>query len=158
MTMTKAEVIEEIRALVREPQEATVDNPWNYAEAELITQVRSALRHLRVFGINVQGSIDEQGEFVSLPTESEGVMIALFVAERLISGDLIQKLLDGELGIYLNAGGDVIDTKTATTAFRDAAKNLRARLDGLTGVALATNPSPNMVGAALFGGPTPYMA
>ena len=158
ITMGMEEVIEEIRTLLREPQETTVENPWNYAAAELTPQIRSSLRHLRVSGLNLLATMDDAGAFVTDPTEIEGVLISLFVAERLISGDLIQKLLEGELGIYLNAGGDVIDTKTATLAFRSAADRLRYRYDTLVQVSVANNPISTVAGAFLYGGPCPYRA
>lgn len=156
--MTKAETIEEIRALLREPQRDTVSDPWNYRELDLVVEIRSALRNLHVMGLAPAVTMDESGTFASDPTETEGVLISLFVAERLISGDLIQKLIDGELGIYLNAGGDVIDTKTATIAFKEAAARIRDRFDTIISVGLATKDGSVPVAAAVFGCQSPYMA
>lgn len=156
--MTKAETIEEIRALLREPQRDTVADPWNYRDLDLVVEIRSALRNLHVVGLAPTVTMDEAGVFGSDPTETEGVLIALFVAERLLSGDLIQKLIDGELGIYLNAGGDVIDTKTATIAFKDAATRIRDRFDTIISVGLATSAGGVPIAAAVFGCQYPYMA
>lgn len=158
MRMTKAELFEEIRSLLREPQIETVSDPWLYSDEDLEVQVRSALRHLRVLGLSVQAVWDENlKDFTTLPTEREGILIALIVAERLLTGDLIQKLYDGELGTYINAGGDVIDTKTATRAFQAAADRFRERIDLMVAVVNARDGNGEHV-AALFGGPTPYMA
>jgi hypothetical protein len=159
MTMTKAEVYEEIRTLLREPQAATTENPWNYLDADLEPQVRSALRNMRNMGLTALSEVTFTGdplEFSRALTEAEGLMLSLFVAHRLLNGDLIQKLLEGELGIYLNAGGDVIDTKTATKAFKDAADDYKQQMTSLLAVALATGT--NATAAFVFGDPFPYMS
>jgi hypothetical protein len=159
MTMNKAEVLEEIRTLLREPQVETVENPWNYGDLDLSPQVRSALRNMRTMGLAALDGVTYGGdpeEFSRPLTEPEGMMLSLFVAHRLLAGDLVQKLLEGELGIYLNAGGDVIDTKTATRAFREVADHYHARLESMIAVAVANDPQSSA--AALYGGPKPYMA
>jgi len=159
MTMSKPEVYEEIRSLLREPQTDSVADPWNYTDGEIGVQVTSGLRNLRTMGVISLNDVTFtiEGGFNRALSEAEGIMLCLFVAQRLLSGDLVQKLLEGELGIYLNAGGDVIDTKTATRTFRETADSYQHRFDGMVAVATALTPTLDPY-AAIFGGPHPYMA
>lgn len=123
--MDKATLYEEIRALLREPQVQSVADPWEYKDQDFVPQVRSAIRHLAARGVLVVAVMDTNGEFTTDPAEKEGLLIALFVADRLLSGDLIQKLKDGELGIYFKSGVDIIDTRQAERAFGVAATRYR---------------------------------
>lgn len=136
--MDKTEIYAEIRALLREPQAATTTNPWTYVDADLAPQVRSALRHLRVKGLTVTGVFDATGNFTTEATETEGMLISLFVAERLIVGDLMQKLNEGELGVIFKAGSDMIDTKQAATSFEKMASRYRTEFQTLLTIALAS--------------------
>lgn len=147
--MTKAEIFEEIRALLREPQAGTVERPWNFTDADIVPQIRSALRHLRTRGLATTGVMDMRGEFTTVPaTEREGALIALFVAEKLVSGDLIQKLHDGELGVVFRAGSDMIDTKEAAKSFQKVATTYREEFQILLTIGLTDADG----GTATYGG------
>lgn len=135
--MNEAELYEEIRALLREAQVSKVSDPWKYTDEDFVPQTRSALRNLRVRGLLVEGAMDSDGIFTTEPTEIEGLLIAYFVAERLVSGDLLQKLADGELGMVFKTGPDLIDTKTATRSFEDFGKRWRMEFDALLAIAMA---------------------
>lgn len=151
MTITKAELYEEIRALLREPQASTVDTPWFYDDDALTIQVRSALRHLRVLGLATGIDLTPDGVFNTDPEESLGVLLALYVSSSLLTGDLVRKLADGELGIYLNAGGDVIDTKTATIAFKETANGYQQRFEMMLTVVLTASTDE---ASSVYSGPT----
>jgi len=137
--MQKAEVYEEIRALLREPQVNTVTKPWNYRDEDIVPQIRSALRYLRTGSglAAVVGAMDATGTFAPEPTDMEGMLIALFVAHRLIGGDLTQKLAAGELGVLFKTGGDTIDTKQASSEFQKVASAYADRFNVMLAIALA---------------------
>lgn len=135
--MSVEELYEEIRALLREAQVSKVSDPWKYTDEDFVPQTRSALRSLRVRGLLVEGDMDRDGVFVTDPSEIEGLLIAYFVAERLVTGDLLQKLADGELGLVFKTGPDLIDTKTATRSFEDFGKRWRMEFDTLLAIAMA---------------------
>lgn len=137
--MTRAEIEEEIRAILREVQVGTVQNPWTFTSDDFTPQIRSALRQLAVKYATVlisakpEGVMDTTGAFTTEPGDAEGILIAQFVAMRLIKGDLIQKLMDGELGVIFKTGSDYIDTTQASRAFKDAADDLQMEFNaGLT--------------------------
>jgi hypothetical protein len=150
--MNKLELYEEIRALLREPQQATTSNPWNYTDTDFAPQVRSALRHMRAKGLTVVGVMDAAGQFSTAPTEREGMIIALFVADRLISGDLMQKLQDGELGVVFKTGSDLIDTKQAAREFSSTASAYRTEFQTLMAIALADGVNAN---SSVYSGTVP---
>jgi hypothetical protein len=135
--MTKDEVFEEIRAALNEAQVNTVSKPWHYTDVDIVPQVRSALRNMRIIGIPTLADMDPSGDFTTEPTELEGVLIALFVANRLLSGDLMQKLLDGELGVIFKSGPDMMDTKMAAAGFQQSADKFMFRFDVLVAIALS---------------------
>jgi hypothetical protein len=135
--MTKDEIYEEIRSQLREAQEATVTTPWRYDDKDLVPQIRSALRYLRTVGLPVLAVMDTSGTFETDPTETEGLLIALRVVNRLLTGDLMRKLLDGELGVVFRTGSDLIDTKTASTVFESASSRSGEEFDRLLTIALA---------------------
>lgn len=134
--MDKEELYGEIRALLREPQTSTALQPWTYADRDFVPLVRSALRQLRVRGLTVTGAMDGTGEFTENPTEMEGMMIAYYVADHLLSGDLIAKLNDGELGVTFKSGSDLIDTKQAAKSFEKSASLFRDEFQTLLTIAL----------------------
>lgn len=153
--MTKAELIEEVRSLLNEAQLSTVEKPWHYTDVEFIPQIRSALRFLRTRGVATTGVMDKDGTFSTEPsTEVEGALIALYVAEKLISGDLTQKLADGELGVIFKAGSDLIDTKVAAQSFSKAASGMADQFQTLLTIALS-----NADGGlnSVFGGTETYI-
>jgi hypothetical protein len=118
--MTRAELFEDIRALLREPQLNVSDTPWVYDDSELVIQVRAALRRLRNLELTAI-EMSSEGVFSEDPTEEEGLLLSYYVAAKLLSGDLVQKLQSGELGLVFRAGTDTIDTKTGAIHLKDAA-------------------------------------
>lgn len=134
--MGQDELYEEIRALLFEAQVDTVDKPWHYHDDELTFQVRSALRYLRAVGVSTDAEVDVDGTFTTSPTETIGTLLAYIVASRLLNGDLIQKLLEGEIGIHFRAGRDVMDTKTAAHAFREKASQYKVEAEALMTIVL----------------------
>lgn len=135
--MNETDIFEEIRAILREPQVSSVANPWNYTDADLIPQVRSAIRNLRARGYAAEAEMGADGVFVTEPSETEGMLLCYFVAERLLSGDLLQKLMDGELGVVFKAGADMIDTKTSAMSFSAAGDRFRDEFRTLLAIAMA---------------------
>lgn len=135
--MDRDELFEEIRSLLLEPQQATVTNPWHYEDADLIPQIRSALRYLRVAGVNVSATMALDGTITGDLTETQGILLSTFVGERLILGDLIQKLADGELGSYFKAGSDVLDNRDAATYFTKVADTYRLDFQAVLSIALS---------------------
>lgn len=154
--MDKAELIEEIRALLREPQEHLVSQPWTYIETEFYPQIRSAMRHLTAKGVATAniGAMATDGSLTSEPSARCGVLIALAVANRLLTGDLMRKLRDGEMGVIFRAGSDFIDTKQAAKGFETAASNYQQDFDTLLAIELANADG----GDKFFGPPEPQMA
>lgn len=136
--MTKSELFEEIRNLLREPQINTVSQPWLYTDQELTLQVRSAIRHLSVLGVqSFTAVMTTDGALTSEPTAEQGLLIALYVVQRLLVGDLTNKLLQGDLGIYFRAGSDIIDSKTAAGEFQKAATGYKAEYERLLTMVLS---------------------
>lgn len=119
--MTKAELFEEIRALLLEPQVNTVEDPWVYIDEDLEVQVRSALRRIKAIGVTTDAVMASDGTLDPEPTEAVGLLVAYSVVSSLLRGDLMQKLLEGELGVLWRAGGDMLDTKTGAREFSSAA-------------------------------------
>jgi hypothetical protein len=135
--MTKDEIYEEIRTQLREAQESVVTSPWKFGDKDFVPHIRSALRHLRAVGVVTTGVMGTDGEFSADPGEIEGLLIVHLLVGRLLTGELTRKLLDGELGVVFRSGGDMLDTKTATTAFREVATQAKEQYDSLLTVALA---------------------
>jgi hypothetical protein len=120
--MTLAELIEEIRALLLEPQMHTVDRPWQYTEYDLVPQIRSALRFLRSIGVNLPVTLSAKGVWTGTLLEPLAMLVCYRVASEMLKGDLMQKLRSGEMGLYFRAGPDIIDTRAASPeAFKAAA-------------------------------------
>lgn len=154
--MTKAELIEEVRSLLREAQLDTVSKPWHYTDVDFVPQIRSALRFLRTRGLAVAGVMDKDGTFSVEPAdEMEGSLIALFVAAKLVSGDLTQKLADGELGVIFKAGSDLIDTRSAAQSFSKTATEFYDQFQSLLTIAL-TNADGGL--NSVFGGTATYVS
>jgi hypothetical protein len=152
--MQKTELFEEIRSLLSEPQSATVSKPWHYTDEQLIPQVRSALRFLRTRGAKTTGMMTTDGVFTVDPgTETEGSLLALYVASRLVSGDLMQKLASGELGVAYQAGSDSIDTKNAADTFKQVSKRYDSEFQSLLTITLSVEDGG--VNSA-FGTQVPY--
>jgi hypothetical protein len=141
--MTRDELFEEIRVLLGEPQANLVDNPWEYSDLDLVPHIRSAIRHCRMKGVRMLAVISTDGDLTSAPTEGEGVLIALRVAGSLLKGDLLQKLLDGELGIYFRAGPDIVDTRDGAADFRRAADRYEGEFERALGIMLAQTQGGN---------------
>jgi hypothetical protein len=135
--MTKAELFEQIRALLLEPQVSTVSNPWHFSDEEIVPQVRSAIRHLRVKGFLALAVMDLDGQLTTEPDETEGMLISYFVAEKLLTGSLVQKLNAGELGVIFKAGSDLIDTKQAAKEFSSVAVEYGVQFDAFFIIAQA---------------------
>lgn len=135
--MTVDELYEEIRAQLREAQEGAVAKPWRYGNADIVPQVRSALRHLRVLGVPLAPTMTTAGVLSEELTETQGLLVALRVVQRLLSGDLVQKLLDGELGVVYRSGADYVDTKTASMAFTSLATSVDEEFQRYLMIALA---------------------
>lgn len=130
--MQLAEIYDEIRTILSDAQQSVGAVHYRYPDAVLLRQVRSALRYLRVVGPAPLGTVDEEGEVTGEFTESEGLLLAYRASERLLDGDLTQKLYDGELGLYFKTGSDVIDTKSAAQLLgskaRECSKNFQVLL------------------------------
>lgn len=135
--MDKASLFEEIRTLLKEAQVNTVSKPWAYTDVDLTLQVRSAIRHLKAIGVpSLTAVMSPTGQLTTEPTDAQGVLIALYVVHNLLEGDLIHKLVEGELGVYWRAGPDIIDTKTAGGEFTKAANRLASRYETLLTIEL----------------------
>lgn len=147
--MTRKEIYEEVRALLREPQIESVEDPYTYTDDELDVQLRSALRNLRSLGLPLRTQLLEEGVLAPQPSESQGVLLSLYIASGLLSGDLTQKLRDGDLGVYFRVGSDVIDMKTATTNFRQVSEKYRDRFEVLLTIALTDTVNAS---GSVFGG------
>lgn len=119
--MDKAELLEEIRGLLMEPQVETVEEPYHYPDDILIVQIRSAIRHLISLGVPIEVTVSTAGVFSDDLPDTHGLLVAYHVAMRLLRGDMIQKLKDGEMGVSFRAGRDVIDTKSAGYLFEGKA-------------------------------------
>jgi hypothetical protein len=121
--MTRDEIIAEIRAQMLEAQQNTVANPWNYADEDYYPHILSALRYIRVAGVATD-AVWSDSDFTTDPNEAEGLAIAFRVTAVMLRGDLTNKLLDGELGLYFRTATDIIDTKTAANSFAGIAGDL----------------------------------
>jgi hypothetical protein len=135
--MTKDEIYEEIRTQLREAQEATVQTPWRYDDGDLVPQIRSAIRYLNVLGVQNVGVMNTSGEFTTEPSPVIGLCIAYRIVHRLLTGDLMRKLLDGELGVVFRSGSDYIDTKTASQSFALIAERAEGEFSLLLAAAMA---------------------
>jgi hypothetical protein len=151
MDMTGAEVAQEIRSLLREPQLNTVSTPWTYDAGDLNVQIRSAFRYLRVLGVDPIATVDADGEFSEDIAENVGLLVAYYVAHRLVAGDLAQKLIDGELGVLFRTGTDIIDTKTASQSFKAVAAEYEFRFDTLLAMSLTDAEGGS---SSVYGGQT----
>lgn len=146
--MTRAELFEEIRAALLEPQVGTVQFPYTYTDDDLIVQVRSALRRLRTIFSDLTAELSNVGVLDPEPTEEEGLLIALFVIMRLLRGDLQKRLRNGELGVYFRSGPDIIDTKDVARGFTQVASDYAADYETLLTAVISKKQS---VGASVFG-------
>lgn len=148
--MSLAEIYEEIRALLKDVQTATVDAPYTYSDDDLLYPLRSALRWARTKGVDTDADLALNGTLSPTPTETVGVLLSYRVASQLLRGDMISKLGTGELGLYFRAGDSIIDTKTAATVFRGAAKVY----DDEVRLLLSQILSSDVSSAAIFGDDT----
>lgn len=139
--MNKAELFEETRALLREPQVGTVQQPFTYDDADLIPQFRSAFRRLSVIGIVPihQGAMDIDGTLTQEPSDLVGITACLYVAARLLKADLVQKLLNGEMGLVFTSGPDTIDTTTVARQFANKADAYDLEYQGMLTIALSVD-------------------
>jgi hypothetical protein len=149
--MDKKELYEEIRALLLEPLSEVGADEWKFSEVELVRQVRSAIRRVRIAGIPIAQEMSEEGELSEELTFDVGMLIAYSVVARLLRGYLTQQLLDGELGIMWRAGQDVIDTKTAGQGFQRKASEYELEYQGLLATIFANRDGGTN---SVFGGPT----
>ena len=123
------EIFQEIRTPLKEAQENTVDDPWEYIDDDLLIYVQSALRQIRATGLVLESTIQEDGTLDPQPSEAQGVLISLHVADSVLSGDLTKKLRDGELGLMFRSASDVIDTKTAAIHFTKSSERIMSRFE-----------------------------
>ena len=136
--MDRDELFEEIRALLLEGQTvAGVVQPYRYDDTELIRQVRSSLRQLRVVGVSTEAEMTVDGTLDPEPTEAVGTLISYVVAARLLTGDMTQKLMEGELGVHFRAGRDVIDTKDAERGLQRVAVEYSLKADTMLTIVLS---------------------
>ena len=147
--MTKQELFEEVRTLLRDAQVAAVSSPYRYGDEDLTYQIRSALRWARTQGVVTDAAMSTEGELAPEPSEPVGLLLAYRTAANLLQGDLISRLHSGELGMYFRAGDNIIDTKTAAGAFRFAAALFQNEVASLLFQLL----SENNIGD-VYGGPT----
>jgi hypothetical protein len=155
--MTTAEIIEDIRSRLNEFQVNTVDRPWAYRTEEFTPHMRSAIRQLRALGVVVAPTMDESGVLSDELTDTIGVLVSIIATIRLVRGDLLTKLRDGELGVIFRTGADLIDTKTAATRMENAATELDRDIDTLLAVAMASAEQTTAGdGAFHYGGQEPY--
>ena len=135
--MTGTELLEEIRTILREAQVSTVAQPWLYSDTDLIYAVRSAFRHLSSKGLVIEATMDVDGTLDPEISNDLGVLTALYVAQRLIRGDLIRRLGTGSLGTYFRSGPDVIDKRQAAETFRKTADVLLSEYETALVLALS---------------------
>ena len=149
--MDKQELHEEIRAILREALIESSLKEWHYRVDELDAQIRSALRYLRTIGVDLGGAVmDTMGVLDPEPEEDVGVLVSYFVAHRLLTGDLIQKLTDGELGIYWKEGLDVIDTRDQLRSMNKSAAEIHDRYNRILNIILTGQVDD---GASVYGEP-----
>jgi hypothetical protein len=136
--MTKAELFEEIRTRLSEPQTATVENPYTYDDTELTYHVRSAIRWVQqAKGITTTAAMATNGTLSPEPTDQVGYLLALRVASQLLRSDMISRLTAGDMGVYFRAGDNIIDTKTVATSFKATASVYDAELEHLVAMILS---------------------
>jgi hypothetical protein len=125
--MTRDELFEEVRLLIQEPQDtADVDRPAEYNDAALLAQARSAMRQLRAKGVLVNVVWNDDDFVVS---DNVGMYLAYRMAANLLSGDVVRRLKEGELGIYFRAGTNVIDTREVGNHIHVAADEYEAEAE-----------------------------
>jgi hypothetical protein len=154
------DLLEEIRTLLTEAQVDTVEIPWNYTDADLYLQIRSAFRYLRAIGYTLLGApfdpmVDELGVLTGTLTEQDGMLTAYYVASKLVSGDIMQRLMAGELGISYKSGPDEISTTGAARGFQMAASGLGDTFSILLTIALTAGVSDQ---DSIYGDQTVYEA
>lgn len=150
--MTKAELFEEIRAILAEALQDTVETPWVYDDPTLERAARSAIRHLKAVGVKSSVEMSSTGVLSPEPTGEVGLLLAYFVVARLLSGDLAKKLNDGELGLNFKAGLDVIDTRDAGKQLASLARHMEEKVEFHITL-LLTNGTSGF--GQVYGGATP---
>lgn len=155
--MTADEIFEEVRTRLNELQVNTVDRPWTYQLDQLVPHARSAMRGLRAKNIVLRPTMNAEGVLSAEISDTLGVLIAAMTASRVVKGDLLQKLREGELGVVFKTGADSIDTTTAARALQSGADEMDMDVEALIAVALASlDQTENGDGAYQYGGQLPY--
>lgn len=149
--MTKEELHEQIRVLLREPLKETVSGTWLYTDEDLVLYVRSALRSLVAKGVVTDAVMAADGTLSPEPSNRVGLLIAYHAASALLRGDMIQKLNTGEIGVAFRAGADSLDTKTVATTMKAIAN---AYDDDLTTLLTIELTDPDSAGQGVFGDST----
>ncbi len=136
--MTKAEMFEEIRTRLAEPQTATVEEPYTYDDTDLTYHVRSALRWVQqAKAITTTAVMSTLGVLSPEPTDQVGYLVALRVASQLLRSDMISRLNAGDMGVYFRAGDNIIDTKTVAISFKAAASVYDLEIEHLVALILS---------------------
>jgi len=146
------QLFEEIRFQLNEALFDTLEEPWTYENLQLERGIRSAMRHLRSLGISFNQTMDANGSLSAPVDEEIGMLISYRVSATLLKGDLLIKLMRGQLGMLYKTGGDVIDTKTAARGLLDSANELNRQYEKLF-LAVATRKIDE--GGSVLGSPLP---
>jgi hypothetical protein len=125
---------------LREPQQnAGITAPQTYEDDDLILQSRSALRHLKARGVAIPSVMDTDGTLTPELDDTVGVLVALRVAAMLLRGDMVKRVMTGEMGFVFQMGSDTIDTKTAAIQFGQAASKYEDEFTTLLTIALTAD-------------------
>lgn len=148
--MTKAELFEHVRTLLRDAQSViSINPPQVYSDDELTLYVRSALRHVKALGVSTDTVMSTLGALAPDPTDSVGILLALRVVVSLLRGDMIHRVTTGQFGIVFSMGNDTIDTKTAAIQFKDSSDEFEEEFRTLMTIIMSAEIDKQDV----FGGP-----
>lgn len=143
--MLRAEIIDEVRALLREPTLPTEVALWTYYDTDFTPLFRSGIRHLQGVKVPITAVVGSDGEFTPEPTATQGLLLALFCAERLVTGDLLRKVRDGDYGTVFRTGPDLLDTSQVARTIERFAADLRTRYQKYLTIALSDSGSDDIV-------------
>jgi hypothetical protein len=143
--MLRSEIIDEVRALLREPALPTEVALWTYYDEDFTPLLRSGLRHLQSMKVPVTSVVGTDGELTPEPAATHGLLLALFCAERLVAGDILRKVRDGEYGTVFRSGPDLLDTTQVARTIERFAADLHGRYQKLLTIAVSDGGSDDIV-------------
>ena len=115
------------------------------------------MRAVRAVGIALEPTMSKAGVLSLDLSDTLGTLISAMSASRIVKGDLLMKLRDGELGVIFRTGADLIDTKTIANELRTSTGTMEDEVATLIAVALASSSQSTLsTGAYRYGDQTPY--